>query len=129
MRFTCFTTSFYTLFNVIRRCLIQHKSTQKALLYKDFPHIAALFVLVETAELESATPCMSSKYSNQLSYASVTRTYDITIPLFCQVFFTGKIICLSQCLSQEKDFVDNSALFRYNIYCRRVWRNWQTRKI
>ncbi len=27
--------------------------------------------MVETAELESATPCMSSKYSNQLSYASV----------------------------------------------------------
>ena len=28
--------------------------------------------MVETAELESATPCMSSKYSNQLSYASIT---------------------------------------------------------
>ena len=32
----------------------------------------ATFFMVETAELESATPCMSSKYSNQLSYASVT---------------------------------------------------------
>ena len=31
-----------------------------------------LFFMVETAELESATPCMSSKYSNQLSYASIT---------------------------------------------------------
>ena len=30
-----------------------------------------LFFMVETAELESATPCMSSKYSNQLSYASI----------------------------------------------------------
>ena len=29
------------------------------------------FFLVETVELESTTPCMSSKYSNQLSYASV----------------------------------------------------------
>ena len=31
----------------------------------------SFFVLVETVELESTTPCMSSKYSNQLSYASV----------------------------------------------------------
>ena len=30
-----------------------------------------VFVMVETVELESTTPCMSSKYSNQLSYASV----------------------------------------------------------
>ena len=29
-------------------------------------------VLVETTGLEPVTPCMSSKYSNQLSYASVT---------------------------------------------------------
>ena len=34
-------------------------------------HKPLFFFLVETAELESATPCMSSKYSNQLSYASV----------------------------------------------------------
>ena len=30
-----------------------------------------LSLLVETAKLEFATPCMSSKYSNQLSYASI----------------------------------------------------------
>ena len=29
-------------------------------------------VLVETTRLELVTPCMSSKYSNQLSYASVS---------------------------------------------------------
>ena len=29
------------------------------------------FILVETAGFEPATPCMSSKYSNHLSYASV----------------------------------------------------------
>ena len=33
--------------------------------------MGAFFVLVETSGLEPLTPCMSSKYSNQLSYASV----------------------------------------------------------
>ena len=40
--------------------------------------------LVETAELESATPCMSSKYSNQLSYASVF-AFDIIHSFFSLV--------------------------------------------
>ena len=35
------------------------------------PILGPALPVVETAELESATPCMSSKYSNQLSYASV----------------------------------------------------------
>ena len=35
------------------------------------------FFLVETVELESTTPCMSSKYSNQLSYASITERSTI----------------------------------------------------
>ena len=33
------------------------------------------FILVETTGLEPVTPCMSSKYSNQLSYASVLIYY------------------------------------------------------
>ena len=33
--------------------------------------------LVETTGLEPVTPCMSSKYSNQLSYASVIFTNRI----------------------------------------------------
>ena len=32
--------------------------------------VAILFLLVETTGIEPVTPCMSSKYSNQLSYAS-----------------------------------------------------------
>ena len=40
---------------------------KKALKPNDFK----TFKVVETVELESTTPCMSSKYSNQLSYASV----------------------------------------------------------
>ena len=35
------------------------------------------FVLVETTGIEPVTPCMSSKYSNQLSYASIFATDDI----------------------------------------------------
>ena len=35
-------------------------------------------VLVETTGLEPVTPCMSSKYSNQLSYASRQDTPRIT---------------------------------------------------
>ena len=31
----------------------------------------AFFVLVETTGIEPVTPCMSSKYSNRLSYASM----------------------------------------------------------
>ena len=31
------------------------------------------FILLETTGIEPVTPCMSSKYSNQLSYASVLR--------------------------------------------------------
>ncbi len=34
------------------------------------------FVLVETTGIEPVTPCMSSKYSNQLSYASEQRDYS-----------------------------------------------------
>ena len=41
--------------------------------------------LVETSGLEPLTPCMSSKYSNQLSYASVfERNYNIISYLICQ---------------------------------------------
>ena len=55
--------------------------------------------MVETAELESATPCMSSKYSNQLSYASITLLlYHITkeksIPLIKIIMFLSKIFLL-----------------------------------
>ena len=32
-----------------------------------------LVVLVETTGIEPVTPCMSSKYSNQLSYASISQ--------------------------------------------------------
>ena len=39
---------------------------------KKKPHpVRMRFFLVETTGLEPVTPCMSSKYSNQLSYASV----------------------------------------------------------
>ena len=45
------------------------------------------FALVETTGLEPVTPCMSSKYSNQLSYASVNyiQYYTRCVGL-CQVF-------------------------------------------
>ena len=36
--------------------------------------VGAFLFLVETSGLEPLTPCMSSKYSNQLSYASVVFT-------------------------------------------------------
>ena len=53
---------------------------KKALKPNDFK----TFKVVETAELESATPCMSSKYSNQLSYASVF-AFDIIHSFFSLV--------------------------------------------
>ena len=37
--------------------------------------MGVFFYLVETSGLEPLTPCMSSKYSNQLSYASVLIYY------------------------------------------------------
>ena len=46
-------------------------------------------VLVETTRLELVTPCMSSKYSNQLSYASEVRVlYHISarIAIVFQIF-------------------------------------------
>ena len=33
-------------------------------------------LIMETTGIEPVTPCMSSKYSNQLSYASVSATAD-----------------------------------------------------
>ncbi len=51
--------------------------------------------LVETTGLEPVTPCMSSKYSNQLSYASDS---VITIPhiyKYCKAFY--KIILQDMC--------------------------------
>ena len=44
-----------------RECFMKKKSTVLHTM---------LFLLVETSGLEPLTPCMSSKYSNQLSYAS-----------------------------------------------------------
>ena len=46
-----------------------------------------LFLLVETVEFESTTPCMSSMYSNQLSYASVTAYIISHLFLFFNSFF------------------------------------------
>lgn len=40
--------------------------------------------MVETVGLEPMTPCMSSKCSNQLSYASI---YDIGPNAHCECFF------------------------------------------
>lgn len=37
------------------------------------PPCWVVFRVVETTGIEPVTPCMSSKYSNQLSYASVCR--------------------------------------------------------
>ena len=39
---------------------------------------AVLFFMVETTGIEPVTPCMSSKYSNQLSYASTRLEYYTT---------------------------------------------------
>lgn len=45
-------------------------------------------LLVETDGFEPSTPCMSSMYSNQLSYASTIRLgYYITVHIKLQVFF------------------------------------------
>ena len=48
-------------------------------------HDLKTFLLVETSGLEPLTPCMSSKYSNQLSYASkyLQRYYTLLYTL-CQ---------------------------------------------
>ena len=42
--------------------------------------------MVGTTELESVTSCMSSKRSNQLSYAPVDNDYHTPIPRACQAF-------------------------------------------
>ena len=61
--------------------------------------------MVETSGLEPLTPCMSSKYSNQLSYASKYRKkrsasfapiYFITIKDFCQELKTLFVKYFSQ---------------------------------
>ena len=47
-----------------------------------------LFSLVRTSGLEPPTPCMSSKYSNQLSYALIKPLF-ITLPSYstaCRIF-------------------------------------------
>ena len=53
----------------------------------------SLSFLVETVELESTTPCMSSKYSNQLSYASICRYYYIIILTFVKYFGDFSHLC------------------------------------
>ena len=58
----------------------------KKILQKIYPFLQ--YFLVETTGLEPVTPCMSSKYSDQLSYASVSGyIYDTINVSFCQGFF------------------------------------------
>ena len=53
------------------------------------------FCLVETGGLEPLTPCMSSKYSNQLSYASVPIYYTHNATA-CQEHFRGLLFHMSK---------------------------------
>ena len=46
-------------------------------------------LLVGTTELESVTSCMSSKRSNQLSYAPVNNAYHTKNSCVCQAFCAG----------------------------------------
>ena len=64
-----------TFFDTQKDCLTEHLIQKSLICLSD----KLGFFLVETAELESATPCMSSKYSNQLSYASV---FSLTCVLY-----------------------------------------------
>ena len=48
-------------------------SDAKASATQKRPPYWVVFRVVETTGIEPVTPCMSSKYSNQLSYASVCR--------------------------------------------------------
>ena len=51
---------------------------------KKKPHpVRMRFFLVETSGLEPLTPCMSSKYSSQLSYASELLPDDFNIKAEC----------------------------------------------
>ena len=48
-------------------------------------------LLVGTTELESVTSCMSSKRSNQLSYAPVNNGYNTKKTYACQAFCAEKL--------------------------------------
>ena len=50
----------------------------------DFTGFSGVFV-VETTGIEPVTPCMSSKYSNQLSYASIVLRLYIIAQIDCVV--------------------------------------------
>lgn len=56
--------------------------------------------MVETDELESSTPCMSSMYSNQLSYASVLNRF-ITCPIL-HIDFTKMLL---KTMKLEGDYI------------------------
>ena len=61
-----------------------------------------LFVLVETSGLEPLTPCMSSKYSNQLSYASV---YEHIYYTFFYSFVKGFMIINTSSVNDYNEIV------------------------
>ena len=63
-----------------------HAAAEKSAKAKKAPQ-GCFFVLVETSGLEPLTPCMSSKYSNQLSYASLTQIYYTLFFRKCQSVF------------------------------------------
>ena len=69
------------------------------------------FFMVETTGLEPVTPCMSSKYSDQLSYAS--KTLYIIAHLKADVKRNRSI--LKKILKKSKLYIDKSELLMYNI--------------
>ena len=57
---------------------LRRRFSQQIIIQKKKDRLCDLFLLVETTGIEPVTPCMSSKYSNQLSYASEQKYYSTT---------------------------------------------------
>ena len=81
--------------------------------------------VMETTGIEPVTPCMSSKYSNQLSYASVTLVLyhinqDIAIP-FEKVFVYLQYFLKKKIRSTEILRIYNSLTLRDQRIPERSW--------
>ncbi len=74
-----------------------------------------IFFVVETTGLGPVTPCMSSKYSNQLSYASTRMLcYYSTAQMILQEVFEN-----FSCFSKYEYFVnilENYCIFEFPLY-------------
>ena len=96
------------------------------------PHTYVYGIFMETTGIEPVTPCMSSKYSNQLSYASICFTTQIIISQTkgkCNPFFkkTSKNFSSTFVHKMLTSFFEKSPLFRLN--CGKIMVNWGRRFI